>query len=194
MVILTLNLEKQAQCQGETNLCLTHLSCITLLSELQVSHLRRFLQLLCFSYFLGFCVSKSDQPPLGDRRWHFLKPPGRIGVPQVLVPRVHFHGVGMITEMKGKRLENALDPNQPEDAPVENFCCVSEAHLERVTAGQTHRPHHMFRQPLPAPVISPHGPHHCSFWKSGAGSSHGLQETCWGSGSTARTWEWCREL
>lgn len=29
----------------------------------------------------------------------------------------------------GGEYENALDPNQIEDAPVENSCCVSEAHL-----------------------------------------------------------------
>lgn len=35
-----------------------------------------------------------------------------------------------------KKLKNALDPNQPEDARMENSCCVSEAHLARVTASR----------------------------------------------------------
>lgn len=38
--------------------------------------------------------------------------------------------------MKKQRLKNALDPDQPEDARMENSCCVSEAHLARVTASE----------------------------------------------------------
>lgn len=40
-----------------------------------------------------------------------------------LDPRVHLHGAGEIAGMeKKKRLKNALDPNQPEDARMENSC------------------------------------------------------------------------
>lgn len=49
---------------------------------------------------------------------------------------MHLRGAGETTGMKKQRLENALDPNQPEDARMENSCCVSEAHLARVTASE----------------------------------------------------------
>lgn len=73
----------------------------------------------------------------------------RIEGPYVLGPGVYTHEAGETTGVKRKRgwgqSEKALDPYQLEDAPMENSCCVSEAHLARVTASQTHRPHDMFR-------------------------------------------------
>lgn len=51
---------------------------------------------------------------------------------------MHLHGAGETTgiKKKKKKLKNTLDPNQQEDARMENSCCVSEAHLARVTASE----------------------------------------------------------
>lgn len=49
---------------------------------------------------------------------------------------MHCRGQGRQLGKKKKKLKNALDPNQPEDARMENSCCVSEAHLARVTASR----------------------------------------------------------
>lgn len=71
--------------------------------------------------------------------------------------------------MKKRGLKNALDLNQPEDARMENSCCVSEAHLARVTAGQarhtgptacldsTFLPWPEFTQPLPPLILGKWG-------------------------------------
>lgn len=62
----------------------------------------------------------------------------RIEGPNPLDPRIYLHGAGETTGMKRKKkkkqFKNALDSYQPEDdAQMENSCCVSEAHLARVT-------------------------------------------------------------
>lgn len=54
-------------------------------------------------------------------------------------PECNFIGQGRHLGGGEKGLKNALDPNQPKDARMENSCCVSEAHLARVTASRARR-------------------------------------------------------